>query len=82
MHANDLKLDATGRYGISPLQKIVEAMRYIAYGTLSDSINESLDAPESTCMKAMKEFCECVVSQFGSRYLRAPTDEGFSEIKK
>lgn len=65
--------DATGLLGLSSLQKVTAALRVMAYGSSADSLDENLRMAESTVLLCLKRFAACVISQFGSEYLRAPT---------
>ncbi|KAL6537927.1 hypothetical protein OROHE_012214 [Orobanche hederae] len=65
--------DATGRLGMSALQKCTAAMRMLAYGTCADSVDEYLRMSESTSMLSLQKFTEAVIDTFGRQYLRSPT---------
>lgn len=65
--------DATGRLGLSALQKCTAAIRMLAYGTPADMVDEYLRLSESTALRALKKFTEGIIAQFGEEYLRTPT---------
>ncbi|XP_053686445.1 uncharacterized protein LOC128735984 [Sabethes cyaneus] len=66
------KIDAVGKRGLSTVQKVCAAVRMLAYGTSSDSVDEYLKMGDSTAMLCLKEFCSSVIAVFGDRYLRSP----------
>ncbi|XP_073063962.1 uncharacterized protein [Primulina eburnea] len=59
------KVDALGRPGLSPYQKITAAMRILAYGMAADSTDEYIKIGESTAIESLKRFCRAVVEVFG-----------------
>ena len=77
-----LRADATGRFGASPLQKVVAAMRCLAYSSRADSLDEYCLIGESTALLSLKEFCRAIVTKFSAQYLRRPTDAELSAIEK
>nr|XP_034594733.1 uncharacterized protein LOC117856488 [Setaria viridis] len=66
------KYDATGKEGLSALQKCVAAMPILAYGVPADAIDEYVRIDESTARKALHHFCRAIIDVFGEYYLRAP----------
>nr|XP_029732097.1 uncharacterized protein LOC115268186 [Aedes albopictus] len=67
--------DATGKMGLSSIQKCTAALRQLAYGSPSDAIDEYVRMGESTARKCLVEFCKTVIHIFGDEYLRSPTNE-------
>ena len=65
--------DALGNPGLSSLQKCVAAIRMLAYGGSTDSLDEYIRASESTVSKYMIIFCKAVCNAFADEYLRHPT---------
>jgi len=51
-----LRVDATGRSGISPLQKCTVVIRMLAYGTSTDSVDDYLRIGETTTPKCVNKF--------------------------
>ncbi|XP_004516970.1 uncharacterized protein, partial [Cicer arietinum] len=45
-----MKVDATGKTGLSPLQKCTAAIRILAYGSPSDSVDEYVRIGENTAI--------------------------------
>jgi hypothetical protein len=76
------RVDATGRQGLSPLQKCTAAIRQLAYGSAADELDEYLKIGDTTAMEAMKEFVKGVREVFGERYLRRPTVEDTERLLK
>ena len=69
------KRDATGRLGMSAIQKCTAAMRVLAYGTAADLHDEYLRMSAQLIRKSLIKFVEGVISNFGDEYLRKPTEE-------
>lgn len=67
------KPDATGKLGLTNIQKCTAAIRQLAYGSPSDAIDEYVRMGESTARKCLQEFCKTVNHLFGKTYLRSPT---------
>ena len=65
--------DATGRLGLSTLQKSTVAIRMLAYGVPTDAYDEYIRLDESTVLEAMKRWVAAIHACFGETYLRQPT---------
>ncbi|KAH9109086.1 hypothetical protein LEN26_000414 [Aphanomyces euteiches] len=65
--------DATGKLGLSGLQKITCAIRILACEIAADAMDEYCRISESTALASLKQFCRAVVAIFGKCYLRSPT---------
>lgn len=76
-----LRPDATGRKGISPLMKVITALRQLAYGIPADLSDDLFDVSETTARKCLKEFCRTVVTCFEHEYLRRPSAEDLKRIE-
>ncbi|KAF5449858.1 hypothetical protein F2P56_030260 [Juglans regia] len=74
------KRDASGRLGLSSLQKITEAIRMLAYGVTADLMDEYVRIGESTKRLSMKKFVKAIVSIFGGEYLRSPTNSDIARL--
>ncbi|CAH9096024.1 unnamed protein product [Cuscuta epithymum] len=70
-----LKFDATGKEGLSPLQKTIAAVRMLAYGCPADLLDEYVQIGESTAIQSLKHFCDAVISVFEQEYLRKPNEK-------
>jgi hypothetical protein len=66
------KCDATGKEGLSALQKCVAAIRILAYGVPADAVDEYVCIAESTARQSLQHFCRAVIDVFGPWYLRHP----------
>ena len=64
--------DATGRPGLSPLQKVTAAVRILAYGCSADQTDEYIKIGRSTAIETLKKFCTTVIGLFEEQYLRSP----------
>ncbi|XP_010495298.1 PREDICTED: uncharacterized protein LOC104772369 [Camelina sativa] len=62
--------DATGRASLSPIQKCTAAIRQLAYGTSSDTVDEYVRIGGSTARKCLHEFTAAIIQLFGDEYLR------------
>ena len=55
------KKDGLKREGIHPLQRMVAAIRMLAYGTAADSLDEYLSMSEDSVLQSFKYFCATVI---------------------
>lgn len=67
--------DATGRPGLSTIQKCTAALRMLAYGASADSIDENLRMAESTALETLKRFCLAVNDVYAAEALSPPNVE-------
>ncbi|XP_056843104.1 uncharacterized protein LOC108832436 [Raphanus sativus] len=74
------KPDATGRLGLSPLQKCTAAIRMLAYGSAADAVDEYLRLGESTTLSCLHHFTDGIIQLFGDQYLRRPTPEDLQRL--
>uniref|UniRef100_A0A0D3C914 DDE Tnp4 domain-containing protein n=1 Tax=Brassica oleracea var. oleracea TaxID=109376 RepID=A0A0D3C914_BRAOL len=72
--------DATGRSSLSPLQKCTAAIRQLAYGGGSDTVDEYVRLGETTARKCLHHFTAGIVQLFGEEYLRRPTPEDLERL--
>ncbi|XP_019087470.1 PREDICTED: uncharacterized protein LOC104728263 [Camelina sativa] len=72
--------DATGRFGLSAIQKCTAAIRMMAYGCAADAVDEYLRLSETTTMQCLVNFVEGVINLFGDEYLRRPTQEDLQRL--
>uniref|UniRef100_A0A0D3C472 DDE Tnp4 domain-containing protein n=1 Tax=Brassica oleracea var. oleracea TaxID=109376 RepID=A0A0D3C472_BRAOL len=72
--------DATGRFGLSPLQKCTAAIRLLAYGNAADAVDEYLRVGESTAISCLEHFNEGIIRLFGDEYLRRPPAEDLQRL--
>ncbi|CAH9099151.1 unnamed protein product [Cuscuta epithymum] len=69
------KCDATGKEGLSPLHKMIAAVRMLAYGCVADLLDEYIQIGESTAIESLKHFCDAVIGVFEKQYLRKPNKD-------
>ncbi|XP_039837514.1 uncharacterized protein LOC120698095 isoform X2 [Panicum virgatum] len=65
--------DCTGLLGLSALQKVVAAMRILAYGLPLDAVDEYVQIGTSTAREALNHFYSAVIVAFGEEYLHSLT---------
>ena len=75
-----MRADATGKMGLSPLQKCTAAIRMLAYGTSADSVDDYLRIGETTTLKCVDKFTRGVINLFGPQYLRKATTEDIERL--
>ena len=56
--------DATGRLGLSSLQKCTAAIRMLAYGSAADTVDEYLRLGESTALSCLHNFTDGIIQLF------------------
>ncbi|XP_042992160.1 uncharacterized protein LOC122318667 [Carya illinoinensis] len=74
------KRDASGRLGLPSFQKMIVAIRMLAYGVTTDLLDEYVRIGESTTRLSMKKFVKAIVSIFGGKYLRSPTSNDIARL--
>ena len=74
------KVDATGRGGLSPLQKCTAALRVLAYGVATDQVDEYIRIGETTTRNFVEAFVEGIISIFGEEYLRRPNEADLQRL--
>ncbi|XP_076954228.1 uncharacterized protein LOC143628555 [Bidens hawaiensis] len=74
------RYDATGRKGLSPIQKVTSALRQLAYGTAADQCDEYIRLGESTALQCLHKFCRSVVEIYASKYLRRPNQDDIHRL--
>jgi hypothetical protein len=67
--------NAAGEIGFSAYQKILAAMRVIAYVIPADYTDEYLRIGKYTTTDSVRRFAKMVISLYGDKYLRAPNEE-------
>ncbi|XP_073120673.1 uncharacterized protein [Henckelia pumila] len=72
--------DATGKLGLSSLQKVMAAVRMLAYDVAGDDVDEYLKIGASTALECLKTFCRGVHEIFSEQYLRQPTSEDVARL--
>ena len=70
--------DASDRIGASNMQKLVAAIRQLAYGTCSDHVHEYTGVAQKTAAKALEKLCRWVIRTYGDEFLNS---WGEAEIK-
>lgn len=74
------KRDCTGKLGLTSLQKICCAVRMIATGNSGDDMDDRYRLAESTAIKSMKRFCNCIVEIYGADALRSPNVDDMRDL--
>ncbi|KAI5447755.1 hypothetical protein KIW84_015269 [Lathyrus oleraceus] len=69
-----MRVDVTGKMGLSPLQKCTSAIRMLAYGSPADLVDEYVRIGESTSIECLEIFVKGVNVVFGAEYLRKPNN--------
>ncbi|XP_050152113.1 uncharacterized protein LOC126626759 [Malus sylvestris] len=74
------KRDGTGRPDFSPHQKVTVALRMMAYGSPTDSMDETYGMSEFTCLYTLEQFCDVIVQVYKDEYLREPNQEDLNRL--
>jgi hypothetical protein len=74
------KKDNAQRLGFSSFQKIIVALRMLAYGVIADFMDEYVRIGASTIMESMEKFVKAVVSIFFYECLRSPNNEDIARL--
>lgn len=70
--AFQLQHDARNKPGIHPLVKFTFAIRFIAYGSAADALDEIFYISKDSAFNALKDACYALNMLFGEEYLRLP----------
>jgi hypothetical protein len=70
-----LNPNAVGQTGISPLLKVIVAIRTLAYVLPSNIADDMFEVSETTASLCLHEFASAIVDCFEAEYLREPTEE-------
>ena len=76
------KKDATGKLGLSSLQKVASSIWLLAYGIAANSVDKYLQIAESTALSYLKKFCLAINGKFGEEYIQQPTVDDLKRITK
>uniref|UniRef100_A0A2N9FRD0 Nuclease HARBI1 n=1 Tax=Fagus sylvatica TaxID=28930 RepID=A0A2N9FRD0_FAGSY len=74
------RTNAARRLGLSSFQKMIAAIRMLAYETTTDLYDEYVSIGETTAMKCVKKFVKTVVSNFSEEYLWSPTNNDIARL--
>jgi len=75
-----MRLDAVGRMGLSPLQKCTAAICILAYKSLADCVEEYVRIGQCTTAQWLQKFVRGVNEIFGQEYLRRPNDNDINRL--
>lgn len=76
-----LRPNCAGKIGLTPLQKVVSAIRQLCYGFSADAVDEYVRIGESTALLSLKQFCRSVVLKFESSFLSLPSKEDLQRME-
>jgi hypothetical protein len=76
------KQDAIGKLGASTDQKMVCALRQLAYGVSADAVCEYVRVSESTASESLHRFCAAVRKRFEAEWLRRPNADELVAIEQ
>ena len=68
------------KLGLSPLQKMIVALRMLAYRVTIDFMDEYVRIAENTAMMSLKKFVAAVVAIFLEEYLWSPNNEDIARL--
>ncbi|KAM0980908.1 hypothetical protein ACFX13_014389 [Malus domestica] len=63
------KNDAFGVMGLLPEQKIIVALRMLAYGASADQVDKAARMGKSTILESLMRFCFAIESLYAAEYL-------------
>jgi hypothetical protein len=63
------RYDATDRAGLTALQKCISALRQLAYGIDTNTINKYLKLGKTTALECLKYYCLGIIEYFGDEFL-------------
>ncbi|RWR88466.1 nuclease [Cinnamomum micranthum f. kanehirae] len=68
------------RLGLSSFQKMIAAIRMLAYGGTTDLCDEYLRIGESTALKSLKKFVKAMITNFSEEYLWSPNNNDIAKL--
>ncbi|XP_059651013.1 uncharacterized protein LOC132298628 [Cornus florida] len=71
---------ATGRLGLSSIQKMTTAVRILAYGCAADHYDKYIKIGENTAIKCLKAFCNAIVAVYAEKYMRPPNKADIARL--
>ncbi|KAL2541361.1 putative harbinger transposase-derived nuclease [Abeliophyllum distichum] len=71
-----------GKNELSSLQKMIAAIRMLAYGCHADLLDEYVQIGENTAIESLKHFCDAVIGLFEEQYLRKPNKDDIARLLK
>ncbi|XP_059663779.1 uncharacterized protein LOC132309492 [Cornus florida] len=74
------KPDATGRMGCTPIQKMIAAIRILAYGISVDHCDEYIKVGERIAIESLKRFCDAVIALYAEQYLHSPNESDITRL--
>ena len=69
------RANASGKHGLSGLQKVTAALRMLAYEIATDGVDEYVQIGETTALDKLKRFCVSIVDLYKAEHLREPNDD-------
>ncbi|XP_059635752.1 uncharacterized protein LOC132277928 [Cornus florida] len=74
------KKDATGRLGLSFIQKMTIVVRILTHGCAADHYDEYIKIGEYTTIKCLKAFCNAIVAVYAEEYMRPPNEADIARL--
>jgi hypothetical protein len=74
------RVDATGKMGLSLLQKYTAVIRMLAYEPPADIVDKYVRIRESTTVECLDRFVRDVNEVFGAEYLRRPNNNDVNHL--
>jgi len=75
-----MRVDATSKMGLSPLQKCTAAIRMLAYGSPADIVDKYVRIGECTTVECLDKFVRGANEVFGAEYLRRPNNNDVDHL--
>ncbi|XP_070672099.1 uncharacterized protein [Malus domestica] len=76
------KNNAFGVIGLLHAQKIIAALRMLAYGASAEQVDEIVRMGKSTILESLMRFCRVIESIYTAEYLRRPTKMDLQRLLK
>ncbi|XP_059635427.1 uncharacterized protein LOC132277604 [Cornus florida] len=74
------KRDATGRLGLSFIQKMTTVIRILLYGCVAYHCNKYIKIGERTAIETLMTFCKIVFGVYGVEYMRPPNEADTAQL--
>lgn len=75
-----MRVDAIGKMGFSPLQKCTSTIRMFTYGSPANIVDKYVRIGESTTVECLDRFVRGMNEVFGAEYLRRPNNNDVDHL--
>jgi hypothetical protein len=75
-----MRVDATGKMGLSPLQKCTVDIRMLAYESPADIVDQYVRIGDNTSVECLERFVRGINEVFGIKLMRIPNNNDIDHL--